>query len=552
MRYVLMIALITMLFTASCTGPSGLETADNLYMPERLFQPEPVAIPFPDEIRADSSVPLQLEVLGRETWDRSPQAMVDNDDLLLPALPGQSNWAVYRLYTGGYAHTEIGFELADTTVAEKVWIGVPDYFKHKWVWQQYSAGMGSVDVSTTASLSSLGNSYFAVLTYDDTLTRVKRCFIDIEVPSWNSYVLDSSASPGDSQALVRLGNLIGIIYESGDGAGGYELKMLHSTALAPAGPPDWNTTDILVSYADPVLDLDLIKANNLPGMAMLIKSPSPGYTSVWYARGNVSQPLDPSGWAWSNVGTGVVGDGLDLALIDGNPAVVYEGQELNSGFSVRYARASVPEPVNSLDWDVLVAGDSFSPTQDYSGMHLFSLANTPAIMYYDVATQQLRYAHSALATPTGPLDFSFCNVDSQPLLGQLNTGLEYGGRPVCIYTSPLDGMLHYARGTSSDPAGPEDFYQRQVIEQRFVDQRLEVIRPPLGMGLAYREMTDNTVMYAWTESATPTSGRAWRIVQVDDRPTTGDIGLGVMQDGNPCVSYHTLNPDALQFAVMVP
>ncbi|MCB1220188.1 MAG: hypothetical protein H7A35_09130 [Planctomycetales bacterium] len=541
----LIVVISLLLFSCGSTSPQDNDNPS-------LLDPSAGLPSVADLDRLSATVPAQLSVLGREAVGSSSMAFIDNDDMLLPALPGQSSYALYSIHTGTTDVTQVGFELTDTTVAENVWIGAPDYYTGRWSFTQFTVGMNSLDVGAIRSRSYAGNVYIAILTHDDTFTRVKRCYVDLEVPEWRRYTIDATGSPGIRSAMAMIGNTPGIVYERYDGGGTYELVMAGTTSLTPLSPADWNITFIQPGFVDPVFGLDLISVDNKPGMAMMMDHLTPGLTNVWYAHGNVAQPPTGAGWTWSHVGVGVDSDEISLASVDGKPAVAFESREANNGNSIHYGYASRPDPQDSLDWTVVVAADSFDPLYDYSGIRLFNYLNHPALLFYDHIDQFIEYGYGATSTPTGPADFSNGYVAPDQFSGEGIAGIEYGGLPVVLYTDSSGSGLHYARGTSATPAAPEDYNQKHVIDPRLVGNRIEIVRPPLGLGIAYREGSSGSLIYAWIDSGTPGSGGAWHMAPVDDRPMSGDIGLVIMQDGNPGICYHTVNPDALQFAQMIP
>ncbi len=477
--------------------------------------------------------------------------MDDNDDLLLPANPAQSTYAIYRLHVGNFALTDINFELADTTRPEAIWIGVADFFRGRWVWQQYNVGMGSVDVSSLGNRSPGGFAYLAIMAHDNAFTRVKRVYIDIEVPSWNGYGIDPLTQPGQSYAMVRIGDHVTIAYETFS-VGSYTLRFATHTPLIPTQESDWQYSDIQAGYLDPILDLDLESVAGNPGIAMLLANPTIGYTTVWYAYAGSETPADPSAWTWSSPGVGITGDGLDLAEINGKPAMVYEGKGGNNGHEVRYAYSSLAQPGATPDWTIADVGTSYTFSQDYSGMHVYPVLSGIGVLYYNPVTSHLRQGYTTNLASTGEGSFTFADVDAEPLRGQLSAGIEFDMTPSCFYTDPTSGELHYASARFVNPLTVDDYGDRHVVDADYIDQSLAVASLPTGMGLAYREMDGNTVRFAWHENNIPEEGRDWRIVQVDDRPSTGEISLSYLQDGRPCVLYHTLIPDLLQFRVMVP
>ena len=154
--------------------------------------------------------------------------------------------------------------------------------------------------------------------------------------------------------------------------------------------------------------------------------------------------------------------------------------------------------------------------------------------------------------PAGPSEFTIGDVDTEPLLGQLSAGISFQNASSCLYTDPATGVLLYAHGTKVNPLSPADFQHQHVVDEFTVGESLAVINLQSGLGVVYREMDGSTVRYAWTEGYPVNSGSDWYILQVDDRPTMGDISVSTVQDGRICVSYHTVIPPALQFAVIDP
>ncbi|MEZ5338122.1 MAG: hypothetical protein R3F46_07620 [bacterium] len=554
MRCIHLLLLGCILLGASCTRGAGLSRQG---IPEPALEsqslPDRLAIPFPDDSRELSAVPLRLEVVGRDTYDRSGLAGDDNDDLLLPAMQGQLSYGMYRLHPGRFTFTEIGFELQDTTRPEGIWIGVADYFTHRWRWTQYTAGMATLDCSGIAQVGPAGNTYMAILAHDDTLTRVKRCYVDLEVPAWNGYEIDSSNTPGVRNAMARFGNMLGILYEAGDGLGGQELRFATHIPLIPTQPSDWTVTDVYGGYLDPVIDIDLESIGNNPGMAMQIPDAVPGSTDLWYAYSSTSNPADASAWKWTSVGVGVDSDGMDLTVVNGNPVLAYEANEGGPGNTVRCAFSSRPDPQISPDWVNIVAWQDPGLNGDYSSINVYPLVSGLALLFYNAANQHLEHGYyEGVIPPAGPSEFTVGDVDTEPLLGQLNAGIGFQLASSCLYTDPVTGVLLYAHGSKTGPLSPADFQHQHVVDESTVGESLAVINLQSGMGVVYREMDGSSVRFAWTEGFPVNSGNDWYILTVDERPTLGDISVSYLQDGRPCVCYHTINPPALQFSVMVP
>ncbi|MCB1219580.1 MAG: hypothetical protein H7A35_01960 [Planctomycetales bacterium] len=517
---------------------------------EATTAPEMLNPPWPDDDHGSVSVATLLELQGKD-WYLLKGGWVQGNDFMISADPGKPAWVMYRFHPGASQFDSVHFELADVTDPQKLWIGYADYPAGRWSWTPYTAGMDQLAVGWQQLRSPAGNAYIAFAAFDDVQARLVRSFIQLDLPQWEIHSVDDLHPDSQVFDLGRVGDRAAFIYER-NGTLGYELVMCKADIEKPLAGTDWTCHDIDTGYPNRVQATRLLGVGNVPVIAVMYGPDGMIPPEVYYAHGTNNFPNGIGEWYWSSMGYARNDRNLGLAMIDGKPAVAFVQQ----GFAedqVIYRRATKGVPLGDADWQEVVAGAELAPGEAYFNVSLASLADRPVLLYSKYPDRELIYAYSPLAMPVDPADFTISAVDN--LLGQTaGSCLDLDGKPAVAYLGYPD-HLSYAISSVVDPASPGDFQQRHTMDVGVRvegDPLVRMIRIPGGIGVAYRHAGELSVHYAWTDSTTPAAGTDWKVSRVDPAASSGSLGLVLMPDNQPAILYHTVVPDELRFAQLLP
>ncbi len=507
-------------------------------------------LPWPDDDHGAVSVAMQLAMLGKDSL-LLRSGWAQGNDFIISADPGLPAWVMYRFHPGASTFDSVHFELADVTDPQKLWIGYADYPAGRWAFVPYTAGMNQLAVGWQQMRSPDGNVYLAIAAFDDAQARVLRSWIEVDLPQWEIHTVDNLHPESQVFAMTRLADRAAFIYER-DGTLGYEFVMGRADVARPASAADWTFHDIDTGYPNRLQALAMDSVGSVPVLAAMYGPDGMIPPEVYYAHGMNAFPNGIGEWHWSSMGYGHTDRNLGLAIIDGRPAVAFV-ETGSAEDQVIYRRATKPIPLGDADWQEVVAGVELASGEFYANVSLTSLGDRPALLYTQYPDYQLLYAYSPLAMPPDTADFSLSLVEST-LNQTAGNCLDLSGKPAVAFLE-YPGVLRYTIGSTAEPNGPGDFLQRHTVDAGVRvegDPSVRIIRTPAGLGIAYRHQSDQTVHYAWTDSTAPAAGTDWKVATVDPAPSSGSLSLILMPDNMPGILYHTIVPDELRFAQMLP
>lgn len=506
------------------------------------------AIPFPDgtEVHRSTSAVDQLWVAGRNAYLDGGDTLQIGDTMVMTAGPAELTWAIYELYPGAFPLEQVYSSLSGVTVLENVWIGIANYGRHAWDWETAFEGSPALSVLGKNVVSPAGGLYLVVACWDDTSATVHKVWTENEVLSWATYALNPGNLSGETHSMAIVGGKAGVLLQDPNGLGNLDLYYYYATTELPTSA-DWTPTAVELNYVFPYYTLKLIDNASQPSYIKVNN-----LAQLWYGFSMDIPPTGAVSWNYSFVGD-VTDPASDLALVDGQPAVIYRAESVHGGEKIMYARANHHQPIGP-DWSYFTVAETEDPAQGYGGVALTTiLGMLPAAAYWNETPNNFYYWTSDAALPTGPSNVVTTMVDS-PWLGGAEPHLaDWMGNAAIIYDSANSVIPRYARPVEARPETPDEFMNRHCISHMGA-QNVTVVANGSTLGMAFRDYRDGSVKYAWYDGteADLDSGADWRVVTVDERQTSGDISLCYVLGGIPMVGYNVVADSNFYLAHMVP
>jgi len=300
------------------------------------------------------------------------------------------------------------------------------------------------------------------------------------------------------------------------------LLHLHSSAQVWSDPLNPAYSDTAIGGTSGY-DAQLLIVNGKPAMAHY-----EGSNRVIYL-----QSYDSAGNAWKQpvLIDSITGSGpMDIAIINGNPAIVY-GKEGSA--DLMYVRAN---DVDGNSWGVPAQVGSVTSVE---GKLVLKMVNgRPAIAYTrDNDTLYYIRANDANGSSWG----------SAVVLGELSDDyfdMELvNGRPA-IAAKTGDTTIGYTRATDADGnswPSLSTIVSSSYYEGNYLDMEIVAGNP----ALAYRRFIVNDLCYV---RATDSSGSSWGTVIIADSTNnvTGHISMAIIDD-HPSIAYGSSSKDSQQF-----
>jgi hypothetical protein len=269
------------------------------------------------------------------------------------------------------------------------------------------------------------------------------------------------------------------------------------------------------------------------------------YTSLKVVNGNPAiSYLDESNWdikyvragnangsTWNTPLTldsaGQVGTDNSLSIVNGNPAISYFD---NTNGDLKYVRAT---DADGATWGTPIAVDTGGAWQVGEYTSLAIVNGNPAISYYDISNNDLKYVRATDASGTTwgtPLVVDGLSGD----VGQYTSLMIVNGNPAISYYDLGNRDLCYVRATDADGSA----WGMPVIIDSAGDvghyASLTVVNGQPA--IAYRDGTNSDLKYV---RALDSNGATWGTSVTLD--SAGDVGgflaLAVIS-GQPAVSYN--------------
>jgi PKD repeat protein len=244
-------------------------------------------------------------------------------------------------------------------------------------------------------------------------------------------------------------------------------------------------------------------------------------------------PDGSSGWNSLEVdGTCSPGQ-TSMAVINGTPAICYDGADLFGSTEVRYARSTAAD--GSSGWSNLLL--------DVNGGYdltiaLAELGGLPAVAYIEDTTGMVEFGRSTQPDGSGGWSFTSHFVG----IGAITPLVEVQGNPALAATV---GKVQFIR--SGAPDGSGSWTAVDVDSTLSNGKRFPYLALMNGSpAISHSHSNAMDLRYSWSTSTDGSSG--WSTVEVD---TPGNGGgqtwLGVV-DGLPAICYHDATNDVLKFA----
>jgi hypothetical protein len=183
-------------------------------------------------------------------------------ELLPPAQ--QLAGAVYALPVNGFSYNEIAFDITFDD-ATKVWLGIGDYHHTCWHLTPAHDGITSVAPPYPTAHAPDGNTYFAVLAWNDASVTVNEVSLTPNLPSWQRHRIDSREGIGLDVDMVLIGDYLYVAYDSYDSISSeLQINLARATEVLPADGADWDLT--VIDDSNDASGLDLAEVNNLPAL----------------------------------------------------------------------------------------------------------------------------------------------------------------------------------------------------------------------------------------------------------------------------------------------
>ena len=231
MRPIHLLVALLLLVLAGCSsnGQRQPEGGDSL-------SPPSFNLPWPAGPPRQASFGIVLAVNGDDPYASSANATLMPPQMQIDAQLGDTEFAVYRLTTGGnpLMGLEINFEV---DAGEQCWIGLPDYSRGAWGFSgPYDAGPATFNTINPYWLSPDNELYVAVVAFDGTTVLVSNVLVSANILLWNSHVVDDTPPCGMSNSIAALDGKPVIAYYNSTTE---NVRYARSTEEVPTQTADW-------------------------------------------------------------------------------------------------------------------------------------------------------------------------------------------------------------------------------------------------------------------------------------------------------------------------
>lgn len=244
---------------------------------------------------------------------------------------------------------------------------------------------------------------------------------------------------------------------------------------------------------------------------------------------------------------------FSLAEVDGGPAVIYVSSPVVNVYEITYAYSNAPEPNNAADWSFTPATFASTPGEHYLANWLVDHTGLPAFTFWSSQTEQLCFARATTATPINTDDWAYSPVCDPSVGAPINALVEYQDHPLVVYRGYSTNNLHCAHSVDWHPTSVLSWEQHTVDSEISMTGRITVAETPGGIGVAYRDPSAGTLMYAWFNASLPQGGGDWCVMQVANGVSAyGVSAVAAMANGLPAIAYGDTNDSELRLATMNP
>ncbi len=348
----------------------------------------------------------------------------------------------------------------------------------------------------------------------------------------------------------------------------------------------WNDpgTTVLIDGTTPAYVNALLEVDGRPAIAFC--DPNNNY-SIKYQRATDSKGTS---WGSSIVADGTPADfpgynGVDMAIVNGNPAVV---NSLFLSKDINFTRAS---NTTGDFWNSTVTVVSAASANIIQEFDLEVVNGNPAIVYYDSDGKDLYFVRATDANGTGwgtPVSVtSTGDIGNYPSLSMVNgrpaisyydetngdlmyirandTGGGSWGTPITVFSSANSGLHTSLTIVNGNPAiAFSDFTNKRMIYIRATDNNGAAWGSPVLVTSHYAEQSellivdgqpaiayytgfgDQDLRYVYSQNANGTSWNAHEVLD-DGSAAVGNVLSMAIIDGNPAISYQDYTNSDLKY-----
>jgi hypothetical protein len=245
-------------------------------------------------------------------------------------------------------------------------------------------------------------------------------------------------------------------------------------------------------------------------------------------------------------GLGDAGYWGDIALIDGKPAMCYRDGLFNS---VRYAYSSTPTGAQLADWTVITL-PSTGVTQPGREISLAEVNGAPAISYCDNNSGDLIYQRATTAVGGDAGDWiTPVHVQDTNDVGYNSELMVIGGTPAIVFDDISTGDLKYTHATTMTGANAADWTTTNIAidnDSSAGGASLGLVSSNPAVAYFYFDGMDEHIRYSRATTSHGNSAADWgtKTTFVDD--SVSGLSLAVI-DGFPALSFQGSNSGDLHF-----
>lgn len=479
----------------------------------------------------------QTILLGSEAYEHSDNATVDGTTLVLNSDMSNFSWGIWRFSPG--EQTLISVEV-DMTMqpGNEAYIGLADYSTGSWDFSGPYTGTQTLPLSDEKHKSAEGYTYVSVVTVGGSTATVHKLTLTTD-DAWQIITVEEAGTTGgeNPQPLVEYTSLLNVqgypaICFAAHGSGGVQPGVDYVRATDANGTT-WGVVNTVASIDYP---------SHISAATLDQGQPAVYWIDDWYTgEPRFAYATDLFGEHWSTTETiDTAGQPSDygefsygfLSVDAGNPAVCYfdiNYQEL------RYSHGDMLSHTWSTP-EVLASAEAYFPSL------IFDADGLPWIFYADKATHYLMMV-SRNAEDTGWNEATA--LEDQSWYGN-QIGVALVGSEIAVaYNDFSNASVKYARYDSESGQ-----WVKQVVYQDPDGPTCAYISLAVINGnpaIAYCQYQRGNLVYV---RALDAEGSAWGAAEtVDAEGYTGYYTSLAEIDGRPAISYITYDTGALKFAI---
>ncbi len=542
-------AVLLALAVSACSSSVPVDTA-RLDSSQSLLQLQPKGLPAPSRldglVQATGKLTSANNVQdGSAFSSASPGAQVSGTSVVLdataggPAPVGDFEWAVYAFDALGAPMQQVTVSIVP--VVGGAYICRPDFVEGRWT---CDGTLNTTDVgiplSGAGSASPAGIYYIAVAVQAENNVTVPFVnFITSETQNGTPTLVESDGFTGwyTSLAIVDGNPAIAYCEFATDAQEDGDLKYVRATDATGSA---WGDPVVIDTVGDTGHDCKLVVVNGRPAITY---QDFDNYV-LRYVRAS-----DATGSAWGTPldvdATGFAGNFMHMQVVNGNPAIVHLYWPIDGDSILKYVRAS---DADGSAWGSPVELATLLNPDDISDNFNMAVINgNPAVVFADENAGPLSYRRAADAN--GSAWSSAVPIDAG-LVQWCDLIADAGGRPCISYYESTGGpgsetgVLRFVRASDGDGSswGSAVDVDTNADTGFFNDMLLYQGRPVI----AYYNLLDGALMLALAGDA---EGTSWNDKRFLD--STGDTGafpsVAELTDGNLALSYLDIDNQDLRF-----